>query len=102
MVRSDVFHLWHSADDEVLVRLPRTCAVVFLVTVFLVPEMLADFFDFFFLRMKMNSEVSTRPKSRPQRVQKNCQRQGASCKHAESRPIHIAVNDKAPERTFAG
>ena len=44
----------------------------------------------------MNYEVSTRSKSRPERVQKkkNCQRQEASCKHAESRPIHIAVNGK--------
>ena len=46
-------------------------------------------------------EVFTRPKSRPQRGAKSCQRQEASCKHAESRPIHIAVNDKTPERTFA-
>ena len=57
--------------------------------------------NFFFFDTEMNYEVSTRPKSRPQRGAKNCQRQEASCKHAESRPIHIAVNDKTPERTFA-
>ena len=55
----------------------------------------------FFFHKQMNYEVSTRPKSRPQRGVKNCQRPEASCKHAESRPIHIAVNDKTPERTFA-
>ena len=58
--------------------------------------------DFFLIHALMNYEVSTRSKSRPLRVQKNCQRQEASCKHAESRPIHIVVNGKTPERTFAG
>ena len=47
------------------------------------------------------NKLSTRPKSRPQRGAKNCQRQEASCEHAESRPIHSAVNDKTPEHKFA-
>ena len=42
------------------------------------------------------NELSTRPISRPQRGAKNCQRQEASCKHAESGPIHSTVIDKAP------
>ena len=54
-----------------------------------------------FFDAEMNSEVSTRPMSRPQRGAQNCQRQKASCKHAESGPIHITVIDKTPECTSA-
>ena len=38
----------------------------------------------------MNNEVTTRPKCPPRRDAKNCG------------PVHIAVNDKTPECTFAG
>ena len=55
--------------------------------------------DFFFF---LNYEGSTHPKSQLRRdAKRDCQRQEASCKRAESGPIHITVNDKASEDTFA-